>query len=436
MVNPERYILKKLNDAGFKAYFVGGCVRDMLMGKEPSDIDITTSATPDEVRSLFERTADTGLKHGTVTVIIDKMPFEVTTFRKEAEYENHRRPKEVRFVTDIKEDLSRRDFTVNAMAYHPDEGIIDPFGGEKDIRNKILRCVGNAEERFEEDALRMLRLVRFACKTNFSVEAKTFDAVVKKAELLKFISAERIYAELTKAILSDYPERFYLAYETGLVKYFIPELATCFETEQNTKYHLYNVGEHILKTVCATPAKKETRLAALLHDVGKPIKKITDNDGTDHFYGHEAESAELARNILTRLKTDNKTKKCVCDVILHHRWEKIPTKETVKEKIIAVGKDNFLTLLELMEADTSAHNPEFTQARIDAMKEIRRIYTEITENNEPLCIKDLKIDGKDVLNMGYSGKETGEVLKKALDIVISNPNLNQKEILTERLKKK
>ena len=427
-------ILKRLNEAGYKAYFVGGCVRDMLMGKTPDDIDITTNAKPDEVRALFERTLDTGLKHGTVTVLSDKIPFEVTTFRTESDYENHRKPKEVLFVTDIKDDLARRDFTVNAMAYHPDEGLIDQFGGEKDIKDKVLRCVGNAEDRFEEDALRMLRLVRFACKTNFSVEKETFDAVVKKAELLRFISAERIYAELTKALCSDYPENLILAYKTGLMKHFLPELSLCFETEQNTKYHLCDVGNHILKTVCNIPPYKEARLAALFHDVGKPTAKTTDDAGTDHFHGHEKESAKISHDIFNRLKADNATKNTVCSVILNHRWDSgMPTKENVKAKILAVGKQNFPLLLDLMEADTLAHNPEFTADRRMAMQEIRRIYEEIIENNEPLSIKDLKISGGDVLKMGYSGKEVGKVLEKALEIVLKNPEYNTKEILSERL---
>lgn len=429
-------ILNLLNGAGYKAYFVGGCVRDMLMGNKPCDIDITTNAKPEEVRALFERTFDTGIKHGTVTVVVEKIPFEVTTFRKESDYEGHRRPKEVSFVSDICEDLARRDFTVNAIAYHPDEGIIDPFGGEKDIKSKVLRCVGNASERFEEDALRMLRLVRFACKTNFSIEEKTFEAVCKKAELLRFISAERIYAELIKALCSDYPERLIVAYETGLMKYFLPELSECFETEQNTKYHLYNVGVHILKTVCNTPSYKEARLSALFHDIGKPLMKTTDINGQDHFKGHEQKSAELANGILTRLKADNRTKKAVCTVILNHRWEKkIPTKVLVKEKILEVSKQNFPLLLDLMEADTKAHNTEFTKEREQAVKKMREIYAGIIQNNEPLSIKDLKIDGKDVQNMGYTGAEIGTVLEKALKIVVENPEFNTKEILTERLKK-
>jgi len=311
---------------------------------------------------------------------------------------------------------------------------VDPFGGRQDIENKILRCVGNAEDRFEEDALRMLRLVRFACKTDFDVEQKTLEAVRKKAELLKFISVERIYTELTKAICSDYPERFVLAHETGLMKYFLPELSRCFETEQNTKYHLYDVGTHILKTVCQIPPYKEARLSALLHDIGKPQRKTTDKKGADHFYGHEKKSSEMAHDILNRLKAENSTKKAVCTVILNHRWDKGEvTKKAVKDKILAVGKKNFPLLLDLMDADTFAHNPEFTVLRREAMIRVREIYEEIIKNGEPLCIKDLKINGKDVQDMGYSGEKIGEVLEKALLIVLENPELNDKKILTERL---
>lgn len=428
-------ILSTLNKAGYSAYFVGGYVRDKMMGNTPSDIDIATAALPDEVKRLFDHTIDTGLKHGTVTVILDDIPFEVTTYRVEDSYENHRKPKSVRFVNDIEKDLSRRDFTINAMAYHFKDGLIDPFGGKNDIKNKIIRCVGSPLKRFEEDALRMLRCVRFACQTNFEIEEKTLCAIKEKAHLLEFISKERIFTELVKSLTAKYPEHLKVCYETGLFEYFLPEIKACFETPQNTIYHLYNVGEHILKAVCKTPRDKVVRLSALFHDIGKPLCRTTDEFGSDHFKGHEQKSAELANEILKRLKCDNKTIESVCKIISCHRWTKTPSMQSVKEKIIDVGKENFQNLLYLMEADTGAHNLDAVKSRVQAMLEVREIYEEILEKNHPLDFNDLNISGDDLIKMGYSGKEIGEKLNMALCMVLENPNLNSKEILTERFKK-
>ncbi len=429
-------ILKKLNDAGYSAYFVGGCVRDKMMEKNPSDIDITTAALPDEVKRLFPHTIDTGLKHGTVTVIEENIPFEVTTYRVEADYENHRKPKSVEFVDDITKDLSRRDFTINAIAYNQTEGLVDPFCGREDIERKIIRCVGNPLDRFEEDALRMLRGVRFACQTGFEIEENTLSAIKEKAHLLKFISVERIFAELKKAVCGKFPGKLSLCMDTGLFDYFIPELSLCFKTPQNTPYHLYNVGEHILKTVENVSNNEVARLSALFHDIGKPLARTTDQNYIDHFYGHEKKSAEIADVVLKRLKCDNKTRESVCKIIANHRWSKDVCMKSVKEKILDVRKENFQNLLYLMEADTYAHNLDAVKGRIDAMKEIRRTYEIIKEESHPLDINDLKIDGNTLINMGYSGKEIGEKLNEALSAVIENPEKNTKEFLTERFLKR
>lgn len=433
--NAEK-IIEKLNEKGYAAYFVGGCVRDKLMHKTPADIDIATSVIPQEIKNIFPKTIDTGLKHGTVTVLEGGQAFEVTTFRTEGGYVQHRKPENVSFVQDVREDLKRRDFTMNAMAYHPEEGLIDPFGGRQDIEKGIIRCVGNAVQRFEEDALRMLRCVRFACQTGFEVEKETKAAVSERKHLLCYISAERIYAELIKCLLGDFPMAFYLSYETGLLEMFLPELFRCFETPQNTKYHLYDVGGHILHAVAASPKDKCVRLAALLHDVAKPLCRTTDEKGTDHFYGHEQKSAEMAEQILARLKADHKTKNCVVSVIRQHRWRNAPDSFSVKEKILSVGKENFPVLLDLMDADTAAHNPEETTVRRQWMADIRRIYQEILENKEPLSVKDLAVCGSDLLELGYRGTEIGDKLQALLLEVLRNPEQNKREILLERLKRK
>lgn len=429
-------ILKMLNDAGYSAYFVGGCVRDKMMGKTPSDIDITTAALPDEVKRLFPHTIDTGLKHGTVTVIVENIPFEVTTYRVEADYENHRKPKSVEFVDDIKKDLSRRDFTINAMAYDKDGGLVDPFGGTEDIERKIIRCVGNPSDRFEEDALRMLRGVRFACQTGFEIEEKTLIAIKEKPHLLKFISEERIFTELKKAICGKFPGKLSVCMDTGLFEYFLPELSQCFKTAQNTPYHIYNVGEHILKTVENVSNNEVARLSALFHDIGKSVVRTTDEKGIDHFYGHEQKSAEITDSVLKRLKCDNKTREAVCRIIANHRWTKEVGMKSVKEKILDVKKENFENLLYLMEADTYAHNLDAVKGRIQAMKEIRRIYEIIKVENHPLDLGDLKIDGKVLMDMGYSGREIGEKLNEALKIAIENPEKNTEEYLIERFLKR
>ena len=427
-------IISELNRNGYKAYLVGGSVRDMCMNIPPHDFDIATSARPAEVKSVFQKTFDTGLKHGTVTVVLNNTNFEVTTFRTESTYQNHRKPEKVEFVTDITEDLKRRDFTINAMAYHPDQGIIDPFGGQEDLKKQIIRCVGNPETRFEEDALRMLRCVRFACKTNFSVHEDTLCAITKKRELLTYISKERIYDELTKALLSDHPEHLRLAHDTGLLEMFLPELTACFLTEQNTKYHLYNAGDHILKAVCATPKDKTVRFAALLHDIAKPQSKTTDASGQDHFKGHEEKSADLSVKILHRLKAENKLISDVETLIRNHRAQDYKNKYAVKKKIRSVGMERFPLFLELLKADTLAHNPEFNAPRLAAQQYLLNTYTEISENGEPMEIKDLALSGKDLIDAGFSGSEIGKKLDMLLDFVLQYPEKNTKEHLSERIK--
>lgn len=426
-------IIRSLNRNGHKAYLVGGSVRDMLMQKTPYDFDIATSALPAEVKRIFKKTIDTGLKHGTVTVLEQGASFEVTTFRTESTYFNHRAPDMVEFVSDIQEDLKRRDFTINAMAYHPDEGMIDPYGGQTDLETKTIRCVGDPETRFEEDALRMLRCVRFACKTNFKVHPDTLSAMHKKRALLQHVSAERIYDELTKCLLSDFPERLHVGFETGLFEVILPELHACFLTEQNTKYHLYNAGDHILKAVCTAPKDKTVRFAALLHDIAKPQSKTTDADGQDHFKGHEEKSAMLATDILHRLKAEKALISDVSILIANHRAQDYPDKYAVKQKIRAVGKQRFPLFLELLKADTAAHNPEFTSPRLKAQQYLEQTYLKILQNQEPLEIKDLALSGKDLLQAGYTGTEIGEKLNALLELVLQRPALNTKNALLERI---
>lgn len=311
-------ILQTLNEAGYEAYVVGGCVRDSILNREPGDWDITTSALPEQVKALFRRTVDTGIQHGTVTVMIEKEGFEVTTYRVDGEYHDGRHPEKVTFTRSLEEDLKRRDFTINAMAYHPEHGLVDLFGGMEDIDKKIIRCVGNPVERFTEDALRMLRAVRFSAQLGFEVEENTKAALSRMSGNLEHVSAERIQTELVKLLVSTHPDYLRTAWETGLTREFLPEFDACMETEQNTPHHCYSVGEHILKSLTEIEADRLLRTTMLLHDIAKPVVKKTDENGRDHFKTHGSAGEKLAGKILRRLKFDNATIRSTCRLIRYH----------------------------------------------------------------------------------------------------------------------
>lgn len=426
-----KYIIDTLNNNGFEGYVVGGCVRDSIIKKQPNDWDITTSALPEEMKALFEKTIDTGIQHGTVTIMLDNEPFEVTTYRIDGEYEDCRRPKEVFFTKDIVKDLERRDFTINAMAYHPNEGLLDPFGGEKDLELRMIRCVGKAEDRFNEDALRMLRAVRFSAKLGFDIEKSTWEAIKRKSGLIAKVSVERIREELNKLLLSNYPERLFYLKELGLMQYILPEFLPTFTTEQNNPYHIYNVAEHTMKTVQAVDATELLRWTMLLHDIGKPSTRTTDAFGIDHFYNHDTKSVEISEQILKRLKFDNKTIKSALKLIEHHDYRFKPDSIEVRKCIHLIGQGLFEDLIAVQIADSLGQNPDFSKERTSDLLEILEIYKEILKNDDPLVIKDLAIDGKDLLELGLKGKMIGEVLETLLIHVLIDPNLNKKETLID-----
>ena len=311
-------IIHRLQKEGYDAYAVGGCVRDTLLGREPKDWDITTSARPEIVKSLFSHTIDTGIQHGTVTVMLDHVGYEVTTYRIDGEYEDSRHPKEVIFTGNLVEDLKRRDFTINAMAYNDESGLVDAFEGEQDLKKGIIRCVGNPHDRFGEDALRMLRAVRFAAQLGFSIEERTKVAVADLAPTLAKVSAERIQMELVKLLTSANPQEMREVYELGLSRVFLPEFDRMMETPQHNKHHMYTVGEHTIHALEAISEDKVLRLAILLHDVAKPLCITTDEEGQDHFKGHPQEGAKMAKEILRRLKFDNDTINHVCLFVRYH----------------------------------------------------------------------------------------------------------------------
>lgn len=429
-------IIDTLRAHSYEAYVVGGCVRDSILGRTPSDWDITTSALPQEVKALFPRTIDTGIKHGTVTILIDKVGFEVTTYRVDGVYADHRRPNDVTFTASLREDLQRRDFTINAMAYNDVDGLVDLFGGVRDLEAHVIRCVGEPAERFDEDALRMLRAVRFAAQLDFSIEERTRAAILAKRQFLADVSAERIQMELLKLLISDHPEALRTAYETGLTGIFLPEFDRMMDTAQHNPHHRYTVGEHTLHAVCHIAPNPILRLTMLLHDIAKPETKSTDAEGIDHFYNHNAVGAALAEKILRRLKFDNRTTRMVATLIAHHdiRFEEPlgAGRAHVRRVIHAVGAPLFPYLLDVMEADISAQSDFLRERKFRILAETRAAYDEILANGDCLSLKELKINGKDLKALGIlEGKKIGAILNALLSMVLEEPQLNQYAVLEE-----
>ncbi|MCG8500863.1 MAG: CCA tRNA nucleotidyltransferase [Firmicutes bacterium] len=425
------YILDTLNQNGYEAYVVGGCVRDCLLGKRPNDWDIATSAMPQQVKALFPRTYDTGIKHGTVTVIINAKSFEITTYRLDGKYQDHRRPSEIQFTQNIVKDLKRRDFTMNAIAYHPYKGLADPFDGRKDIKAKLIKCVGLAGERFREDALRMLRAVRFSSQLNFAIEQNTLQAICENGKLITKVSQERIREELNKVLLSEYPEKLLRMHETKILAYILPEFERCLHTPQNHPYHAYDVGNHSIAAVRNIEKELVLRWTMLLHDIGKPVCRTTDEQGIDHFYGHGQQSTILAKKVLTRLRFDKKTTENILGLIKWHDRPIHPTPRAVKKAVRVIGEGIFYDLLKVKEADIKAQNPALKEKRLEDIKVIRDIFDDIQRSGQCISIKDLAVNGKDLLAIGVrQGKEVGMVLEKLLDIVIESPEKNNRETLT------
>ena len=427
-------VIEKLQKNGNSAYAVGGCVRDALLGKEPFDFDITTDALPQQVKKLFERTIDTGIAHGTVTVMIDSVPIEVTTFRTDGEYIDNRKPQSVTLVKDVSEDLSRRDFTVNALCYNDREGIIDLFGGIEDLKNKVIRAVGDAEKRFCEDALRILRGVRFSAQLGFSIEEKTKEAMKKCAHLVKNLSVERISAELDKILMSYSPEHIRLLYDLGILEHIMPEMCDCFNTSQNTRWHIYDVGTHSVEVVKNCPKVDYLRYGALLHDWGKPHTKGINELGEDMFRNHGKVSEDLAEKFCRKYKFSNERRDKIVRLVKYHDIEILPEKKYVKRAINKVGDDIFYDLICLKRADCLSQNLELTASRLPYINTLFSLYEEIKQNKEPFGVKNLAVNGNDLKEMGFSGKKIGEVLNMLLEKVIENPELNEKEKLIEIIK--
>ncbi|MBQ7788964.1 MAG: CCA tRNA nucleotidyltransferase [Clostridia bacterium] len=425
--------INELNKHGYEAYLVGGCVRDMLMGIEPHDYDITTSASPDEMKEVFknERIIETGIKHGTLTVIYDGEPIEITTYRIDGEYKDNRHPASVEFTRNLSDDLSRRDFTVNALAYNERDGIIDLFGGRSDIENHIIRAVGDAKTRFTEDALRIFRAARFSSTLGFEIEQETKKAMIECAHLLNNISAERINTELTKLLLGKNVKNAIIEnYE--VLGVLIPEYLKMKGFDQKNKWHIYDILTHTAVAVEASLKVPHIRLALLLHDTGKVHTFFTDENGVGHFWGHNEKSAEIARDFLNKYKYDNFTKDAVYSLVKIHDTPIQEDKGFIKKRLNRLGTDRFFDLIEIQRADNKAQNPELVNLqRIDNIEKMAR---EIVRE-ECFSLASLKINGKDLISIGITeGKKIGYILNALLDEVIEDKLKNEREELLKRAK--
>ena len=423
-------IIDTLEMAGYEAYAVGGCVRDSILGRKPDDWDITTSAKPEEIKRLFSRTIDTGIRHGTVTVLLSGQCFEVTTYRIDGEYEDSRHPNEVTFTASLSEDLRRRDFTINAMAYNDRSGLVDVYGGISDMENQVIRCVGNAGERFGEDALRMLRAVRFSGQLGYRIEESTREAIKKLAPNLQKISAERIQAELIKLVVSPHPDYLRTAYETGITAQILPEFDLCMETPQRHKHHCYDVGEHILHSMLLVEPDKVLRLGMLFHDIGKPQTLTVDADGTTHYKRHPYEGEKITRKVMRRLKFDNDTTDKVTKLVLYHDYDIAPTEAGVRRAMNRMGEDIFSMIFTVRRADIGAQSDYMREEKLAKVAYIEKLYQNILSRKDAVTLKDLAISGRDLLAEGMpAGRQIGETLAALLEKVLDDPDLNRREIL-------
>ncbi len=423
-------IISTLEQSGFEAYVVGGCVRDSLLGLEPHDWDICTSATPEKVMSCFSRKkiVGTGMKHGTVTVLTEDNGYEVTTFRIDGGYSDRRRPDNVMFTTDICKDLARRDFTMNAIAYNDHTGLIDPFGGKKALRDRVISCVGNPSDRFGEDALRIMRALRFASTYGFCIDSRTEAAIHQLAPTLCNISSERINTELCKLLCGRGVLDVLLNY-SDVITNIIPELAPCVGFEQNNPYHQYNVYDHIAHAVANYKGDDiSVKVALLLHDIGKP-QCYTEDERGGHFYGHswaQCPSHDIADVVTKRLRFDNKTRNEVLDLVLYHDSVIEPTPKTVRRWLNKIGEARFRQLLQVRMADIKAHAEGTQKSRIERCLALGTILDEVIVEEQCFSMKDLAISGRDILSLGIpQGKRVGMILQHLLDMVIDTQLSNE-----------
>lgn len=436
-----KIVINALTQAGFSVYVVGGCVRDYFLGNQTSDTDITTSAKPFEVEKILSdkniKVVETGLKHGTVTAVIDKTPLEITTFRADGEYKDSRRPQSVEFVSDIEQDLKRRDFTVNAMAYNDERGLVDLFGGREDIENKIIRTVGDPDVRFKEDALRIMRALRFSSVLGFEIDEKTKKSIFDNMYLLENISAERIFAELSKLLCGKNALNVLDEFRQ-VIGVIIPQLKPTFDCAQNTPWHTYTVYEHIIHSVDFAPHDPVIRLTMLLHDIGKPSVKRTDENGRDHFKTHADAGEKIAAEVLSRLKVSNDIYNKVTTLIKYHQSVENVNDVKIKHWFNKIGEEYTLSLFDVRIADLKAHNLGkkevlFEIERLMSLKEEAKM---IIKRREPYKISELAVNGYDLISLGFSGREIGDKLSEILTLVMNGELNNRKTDILNFLKKR
>ena len=429
-------ILGMLNEAGHDAAVVGGCVRDALLGREPHDWDICTSAKPEETMAVFSGrfpVIETGIRHGTVTVVAGGEPFEITTYRIDGAYADNRHPDSVSFTTSLEEDLARRDFTMNAMAFSPTDGLCDPFRGREDLAAGVIRAVGDPEKRFREDGLRVMRALRFSAVYGFEIEPETGRAVLTCRELLKNLSAERLREELCRLLMGKDAERVLLDYRE-VMAVVIPELEPCFDCPQDSPWHDLDVYRHLVLSVALAEEDLTVRLAMLLHDIGKPACRTTDENGVGHFCGHAAVSAAMADEVLRRLRFDNETRAAVVQLVKWHDMVCEKQEKAVRKHLSRLGEEQFRRWINVRRADVLAQAPEVRQERMTELDELEALAAAVLAQEQPLTLRDLAVNGNDLIALGMTpGPELGDVLQKLLDHVLEVPEDNTKEKLLQLL---
>lgn len=424
------FALEKLNNNGFEAYVVGGCVRDTLLGRTPNDWDVTTNALPEQVMQVFaeHRVIPTGIQHGTVTVLIESQPLEITTYRVDGDYSDNRHPDTVLFTNNLQDDLSRRDFTVNALAYHPSVGIIDHFSGLADLDKPQIVCVGDPEKRFAEDALRILRALRFSSQLGFPIEKMTAQAIHKLAPLLRRVANERIQVELTKLLCGKDVRAVMLAF-SDVIAVILPEIAPIIGLQQQNPYHFLSVYEHTVETIAAISPKPLLRLTMLFHDSGKPACYTRDENGIDHFSGHPPVSAAVAEQAMSRLRYDRQTIDAVKKLILHHDDDLSPADYPIKKLLYQMGAEHAAHLIDIQKADVRGQHPDKLD-RIAVLDGIADRATQLLAERACFSLKDLAVNGEDLKTIGYaSNKRLGDALDELLDQVMRGSLANERATL-------
>ena len=431
--DPVKRILNTLHQAGYEAFCVGGCVRDLLLGRDPQDWDVTTSALPEAVQELFApHSVPTGIRHGTITVLTDGGGVEVTTYRRDGDYHDCRHPDQVTFTASLTEDLARRDFTVNAMALDDRGEVVDPFGGREDLQCELLRCVGDPDRRLTEDALRILRCLRFSATLSFGVDTATEEALRRHKDLLGRIAMERVREELTKLLLGPVADQVLLEY-ADVVGVVLPEILPAVGFDQHNRHHCFDVWEHSVRAMAAAPRDPIVRWALLLHDLGKPDTFSMDEAGVGHFYDHGRRSGELADVICRRLRMDRDSRETICRLVRLHDAPITMTEKGIRRLLRKLGEEDFRRLLQIKRGDNLAQHPAYLD-RQKWLSQVEEMLNMVLKEDQCFSLRQLAVKGNDLIGMGLQGKAVGEMLDWLLDQVVEGKAPNQRELLLEMAK--